>query len=436
MKKDETKNKLEEVLDKLFGMLRFGIKPGLDRTLALSEFCGSPHTTFPAIHVAGTNGKGSVCSMIASILSEAGFKTGLYTSPHILRFNERVKIDGQEISDEDIVAIAEKLMPESEKIGGTFFEITTVLAFKYFADNNVDIAIVETGMGGRFDSTNILSPLLSVITNIDMDHQEYLGYNIEAIAFEKAGIIKQDTPVIVARNTNQVVGVIKTQADEKNSDFRYIPDNCSGNILRFTDKLEMNADIKTASQTYQNLSIGLPGEHQIDNALAAIVAAEQLSDKYNISEDIIHRGIKNVKKNCGLQSRIELIRDNPPLIIDAAHNTAAVRALVETLQASDIESDKINIVLGLMKDKDVRSMLKLLRPICGKLYVCSPDNPRAMSADELMSLASDLGFKNIEKFNSVAEAVKTALSSSETTVVTGSFFTISEAIEIIEKYHK
>nr|MDA3844183.1 bifunctional folylpolyglutamate synthase/dihydrofolate synthase [Candidatus Kapabacteria bacterium] len=392
MKKDETKNKLDGILDKLFGMLRFGIKPGLDRTLALSEFCGSPHTKFPAIHVAGTNGKGSVCSMIASILSEAGYKTGLYTSPHILRFNERVKIDGQEISDEDIVALAEKLMPESEKIGGTFLEITTVLAFKYFADNNVDIAVVEAGMGGRFDSTNILSPLLSVITNVDMDHQEYLGDNIEAIAFEKAGIIKQDTPIIVARNTNEVVGVLKTQADEKSSDFRYIPDDCSGKIVRYTDKLEMIADVKTANRTYHNLSIGLPGKHQIDNALAAIAAAEQLSgifnlteNKYTISEDIIRRGIKNVKKNCGLQSRIELIRENPPLIIDAAHNTAAVRALVETLQASDIKSDKINIVLGLMKDKDVSSMLRLIRPICGKLFVCSPDNPRAMSGDELMS---------------------------------------------------
>ncbi len=205
-------NKKEEILAHLFSLQRFGIKPGLERTQHLLNFLGNPQNSFPSVHIAGTNGKGSVCSMLASVFMEAGYKTALYTSPHLVRFNERIRVNIIEISDNDIIRLAEILMPEGEKIGATFFEITTAMAFRYFAEQKVNVAVIETGLGGRFDSTNVLKPLLSVITSLDIDHTEYLGKTIKDIAFEKAGIIKENTPVIVSRNSTEAISVIKEKS--------------------------------------------------------------------------------------------------------------------------------------------------------------------------------------------------------------------------------
>ena len=207
----------KEVLDKLFSLHRFGIKPGLERTLSLLKFIGNPHLKLKFVHVAGTNGKGSVCSTIFSILFEAGYKVGLYTSPHIFDFSERIRINDICITEDEIIDFSNLIIPFALELGATFFEVTTVMAFYFFEKNNVDIAVIETGMGGSYDSTNVIYPLLSIITKIDMDHQEFLGDTIEKIAGEKAGIIKANTPVIIGNNTYQVQNILNSKANSENS---------------------------------------------------------------------------------------------------------------------------------------------------------------------------------------------------------------------------
>ncbi|MDX9791266.1 MAG: Mur ligase family protein, partial [Candidatus Kapabacteria bacterium] len=235
----------ENILKELFSKHRLGIKPGLERTLILSDSVGNPHDKFKSIHVAGTNGKGSVCSTLSSVFTEAGFKTGLYTSPHLIDFNERIKIDGNCINDEKIIEYYNRLKISGDKINATFFEITTVMAFMYFAESNVDIAVIETGMGGRFDSTNIILPILSIITKIDFDHSEFLGDSLEQISYEKAGIIKQDVPCVISKNTRVVYNFIKKSSKSDNLHFSEY----------FGDVEFIEEDIESSTWIYMNNKI-------------------------------------------------------------------------------------------------------------------------------------------------------------------------------------
>lgn len=431
----------QQILDKLFSLLRFGIKPGLERTNALLERLGSPQNKFPTIHIAGTNGKGTTASAIASILQEAGFKTGLFTSPHIIDFNERIKINGRQISDDEIIALANPMFEASDEIGCTFFEISTAMAFKYFEDNNVDIAIIEVGMGGRFDSTNVLKPLVSVITQIGLDHIEYLGKSLSEIAFEKAGIIKENTPVIIADNHTEIQKIFINIAKEKNSPLQFLDSAVQPQEVIFNSNLSMTAafDLSMFSELFKlenpvEIQIPFAGKHQLRNIQTALLALSQVQDRFPFSKENIINGIKNIKKNCGLFGRIELVREEPPLIIDVSHNYDAVKMLVHTIKLCGYHNPNWVVVYGAMDDKDAEAMLLELRAVTKHLILTQPTIQRAKPIDNLVEIAENMNFKNITAIKDCKEAFECALSLDEPLLAAGSFYLIGEIMPVLTKH--
>jgi dihydrofolate synthase/folylpolyglutamate synthase len=424
--------KKEEILDKLFSLQRFGIKPGLERTQHLLDFLGNPQDSFPSIHVAGTNGKGSVCSMLASVLMEAGYKTALYTSPHLVRFNERILINKIEISDNELIKLSEILMAEGEKIGATFYEITTAIAFQYFAEHQVEIAVIETGLGGRFDSTNVLKPLFSVITNIDIDHTEYLGKIIQEIAFEKAGIIKENTPVIVSLNNKEVISVLEKKANEMNSEIIYADNFYTANNIKYFKILSMSFSLESNKNKYPELNLDVAGEHQVQNAITSMTALDMLSGHFKINVDSIYRGFKNIKINTGMKARIEFINNKYPLVLDVAHNPGAVKRTVETLYKSGYKDTKWNIVFAVMSDKDAFNILSYLKPVCSKLFLTMLKIDRAMSTEDLMNTAIKVGLNNYSIYDNVENAIKSAFKLKEPLLILGSFYLIGEVLPVLE----
>lgn len=427
-------NEKEVILDKLFSLLRFGIKPGLERTLQLSELVGNPHLKFPAIHIAGTNGKGSICSMLASIFIDAGFKVGLYSSPHLIDFNERISINGSPISNNDMVKIAEELLAYQEEIGSTFFEITTVLAFKYFSDNNVDIAIIETGMGGRFDSTNILNPLVSIISQIDLDHKEYLGNTLEEIAFEKAGIIKPNTPVIISDNHPELKKVFNEKAKETNSEIQYSLEKVKFENISYNQDFTQSFDLIFNDERIANINLGLAGNHQHQNLSAVFCTFSLLKEKFNLTQDIFKKGLSNIVKNTQLRGRIELLNNDSemPLIFDTAHNPAAIAKLIETLKLHRPEIKKWNFVYGGMADKDIPEVLKNIFPVCIELIITRPNIERAIELNQLYEIAENLGFGKITKMDKVSTAIDHALNLKQPIVITGSFYLAGEVLLVLK----
>ncbi len=423
--------RINEIIDKLFSFHRFGIKPGLERTLQLCEFMGNPQRKFQSIHIAGTNGKGSTSSMTASILIESGLKIGLYTSPHIMKFNERIQINGQMISDFQIVEICDKLLPYSEAISATFFEITTVLAFQYFAENNIDIAVIETGMGGRFDSTNVVMPIVSVITKIAIDHTEYLGDTIELITMEKAGIIKSEIPVIIAKNDTKVTDLIKNHAVELNS--QYFDLNLNNNFnLNLIDKyLNSIADFQIPNIEFKDLKIALAGNHQLENVLTVlnIIKLLNTSETFSIDELSIRNGLKNVKINTNLKGRIELIQEDPPIVIDVSHNSNGVEALVDTIKRSQIEAKKWNILFSALEDKDITEMMSKLSELNDEIVLIEIDNSRATKIEKLVSFAEQI-FKNVIISKNKQNIISELIQKKEPLLVAGSFYLINEFLSI------
>lgn len=416
------------ILEKLYSLHRFGIKPGLERTLALAEYAGNPHSKYPSVHIAGTNGKGSVSSFISSVLTEAGYKTGLYTSPHLVRFNERIRINGLEIDDGELIKLAEYLMPESDTLQCTFFEITTVMAFRYFALNNVDIAVIETGMGGRYDSTNIILPDVSVITSIGLEHREYLGNSLQEIAFEKSGIIKPGIPVIISPNEPEALVVFANTAIEKNSPAIY------SNMAKYCNykidgSLGMTLDIYAANDDYKGLVSPVAGIHQANNLKSAILALECLSEKFTITKQNIYDGIRNVAKNTGLNSRTKLVQKKPPVIADVSHNESSVKALVRLLSESCYTDTKWHILLALMDDKDAQAILKLLEPLCRTLTITKPATDRAFAPEKLGNTANNCGIWNINIISNPAEALTMLYKTGEPVLICGSFYLIGELME-------
>jgi dihydrofolate synthase/folylpolyglutamate synthase len=427
-------NEKEVIIDKLFSLQRFGIKPGLERTLELSEKVGNPHRKFPAIHIAGTNGKGSICSMLAGIFISAGYKVGLYTSPHLIDFNERISINGNPISNDDMVKISEELLSYQEEIGSTFFEITTVLAFKYFADNNVDIAIIETGMGGRFDSTNILNPLVSIISQIDLDHKEYLGNTLEEIAFEKAGIIKPNTPVIISDNHNELKAVFNEKANETNSEIHFSYENVKFENIKYNQDFTQSFDLIYDNENMKNLNLGLAGNHQHQNLSAVFFAYNLLKDKFNLTQNNFNKGLSNIIKNAKLRGRIELLNKDSetPYILDTAHNPAAIVKLIDTLKLHRPDIKKWNFVYGGMADKDINEVLQIIKPICTKLIITRPNIERAIELKDLYNISEKLGFKDIVSIEKVTDAVEEGINLRQPLVITGSFYLAGEALEKIK----
>ena len=330
--------KLENYLNSLFSLQRRGIKLGLEHTKNLLKFFGNPHEKFLTIHVAGTNGKGSTCAYIERILRNSGYKVGIYTSPHLFNFNERIRVDGLPISDKEIVSFLDNSFKEINKIGSTFFEVTTVMAFDYFNKNKVDIAVIETGLGGRLDATNVISPVISVITSISMDHTETLGDSIELIAKEKSGIIKEKTPLFVYQQDTDILDVFKKKAIFHNAEIKIsnAPKNIS--ITSKGTQFTFNG---------QDYIIPLFGSHQACNAALAIDVVNHFDPK--IKDDMIYNSLKTVF----WPGRLQKIRQN--IFYDVSHNKEGMKKTLQTLKELYPDED-IHGLLCLKKDKDLKSL--------------------------------------------------------------------------------
>ena len=427
------KDSIQDLLNYLFSLHRFGIKPGLDRIQFLLSFLENPETLYPCIHVAGTNGKGSVCSILASILQSAGYKTGLYTSPHIRLFNERIRINGECIPNEDIARLASKLMPEIEKEHTTFFEVTTAMAFAWFAEQNVDIAIIETGMGGRLDATNVIeSPLATIITSIDLDHTEYLGSDLLSIASEKAGIMKKGSPIIIGESRIELLSFFKSFAIHKQASSCIIIDEKSAvHSVLYNRDLSMHIDLSIGNQKYVEVKSERAGLHQIRNIQTALLALHEISELFPCDELSIRKGIEFTSLISGIHGRIQLLQTNPPIIIDVGHNPACIKRLLETIDMCGYSHNKWQIVFGAMSDKPIQEMLGLFEPYCDVLLACSPNIERAMPASQLALLSKDF-IQDTEYFQSVADAVYKGIDSKKPLLITGSFYLAEEAFRALD----
>ena len=404
-------------------------KPDLTNTIKLCEALGNPQQKFKSIHVAGTNGKGSTSHMLASILQTAGFKTGLYTSPHLVDFRERIKIDGVYGSKEFVVEFTEKIKPLIATIQPSFFEITVAMAFSYFAEQKVDIAVIEVGLGGRLDSTNIITPEVSIITNIGLDHTQFLGDTIPQIAGEKAGIIKKDVPCIVSEYTEETKPVFDAAAIHTSLaygselftilDIKYTHDYLGVQVLN-----KKTEDV----QTYQ---LDLNGSYQAKNVQGVLGAIGILQTKgWPISNQHIHDGLSHVKKNTGLYGRWQMIGTNPTTVVDVAHNVAGIQTLLAQIKL--VNHQQLHIVFGMVKDKDIDSVLALL-PIQATYYFTQAQIERAIDANELQQKAGQHGLAG-NVFAHVNEAIAAAQKQAQVKdliVVCGSVFLVGEIEGII-----
>lgn len=361
--------------EKLFKRTTAGIKPGLEVISALLDELGNPHQKLAVIHVAGTNGKGSVCAMLESVLRASGFKTGLYTSPHLIDFSERFRVNGEQISDDKLEAYIELMEQKADEAetasgfrGATFFEISTALAYQYFADEEVDIAIIETGMGGRWDATNVVIPLISVITRIDVDHTGFLGDSIESIAGEKAGIIKPGRPVVSAPQSAEVMAVLKKEGQPIIRSYESV------SIMKIADPQRVR--IETQTLTLPPINLPLLGECQRENCSVAVAALDVLSDMLDV-ELQYKKGLESVEWS----ARFQQIDTDPITILDGAHNPSAGKALVKTL-TENYPKHQIGFIFGFLNDKESVEFLRIVRSKVAQAWTISIDAPRGTSADE------------------------------------------------------
>ena len=425
----------QETIDYLFAKLpmfsRIGaaaFKKDLVNIQKLCDFLNDPHKKFRSVHVAGTNGKGSVSHMLAAILQTAGYKTGLYTSPHLKDFRERIKIDGEMVSQEFIIDFTQRIKVISEKIEPSFFEITVAMAFEYFVEQEVDIAVIETGLGGRFDSTNIITPELSVITNIGWDHMNILGDSLEKIAFEKAGIIKQNVPVIIGDVLPETEKVFIDIAAERSAAISIAADVRQA-INWYWKKHELIVEVARKPRTdHQVYHLDLPGIYQTKNLLTVLETCSLLQHKgWNIEEPDIRTGLQHAKKLTGLHGRWEVIHQQPLIILDVAHNEDGIKMLMEHAEVTD--HDHLHIVLGVVKDKELEKILALF-PRLADYYFTSADIPRALDAQILQEKAAALGLKGgiYEDVNNAIKAAVLKASKQDMILVCGSVFLVGEVI--------
>ena len=380
-------------------------KADLSATITLANYLNNPEKSFKSVHVAGTNGKGSTSHMIASVFQEAGYKTGLYTSPHLRDFRERIKINGNMIPEEYVSGFIQRHKPYFESNQLSFFEMTVGLAFDYFREEEVDIAIIEVGMGGRLDSTNIISPEVSVITNIGLDHTKFLGDTLEKVAFEKAGIIKENIPVVIGEAVSETENVFRRIAVEKNS------------AIEFAEAIDSS-----------NYFSDLKGIYQQKNIKTVLSALKTLQNRgWEISEENIQNGLLNTVKNTGLMGRWQILNKSPKVICDTGHNKEGLKLVLKQLQNEDYQN--LHIVLGVVNDKDLESVLPLF-PVNATYYFCKPNIPRGLDASLLFSQARGFGLKGDDYFsvNSAFEAAKTAALKDDLIFIGGSTFVVAEVI--------
>ncbi len=413
----------QQALDFLFNLERFGIKLGLENTLSLLNRLDDPHLKFASIHVAGTNGKGSCAAMLHSVLNRAGYVAGLYTSPHLLDFSERIKVGDRPIEKGFVTDFISGLKDQIVKNGYTFFEVTTALAFYYFAYKKMEIAVVETGLGGRLDSTNVILPEVSIITNIGLEHTGILGKTLEKIAQEKGGIIKKDIPVITAIRKEKPYQVIERLCREKNSELISVFEVCSWKIRRSSPE-GIEFDLSTRDNSYPGIQLGLSGEHQVQNAACAILALETLNHKYaKVNRGSISTGLSQTR----WRGRLEVYRDKPLVILDVAHNPEGAGSLVKALKKL-FPDKKINFIFGVMEDKDYKKMLQTLGRVAKQIILVQVQYHRGAKIELLVKTAQLLGFKfeAISDINNAYERILRNMNEEEILCITGSHFTVGE----------
>jgi len=438
MNYQETINYLYQQLPLFTRIGAVAYKKDLTNTILLCKALNNPQNCFKTIHIAGTNGKGSTSHLLASILQESGLKVGLYTSPHLKDFRERIKINGEMIAEQKIVDFVANYKPLFDEIKPSFFEWTVALCFDYFANQKVDIAIIETGLGGRLDSTNIIHPLLSVITNIGWDHTDLLGDSLSKIAYEKAGIIKLKTPVVIGEKHAEINEVFITKANKENSNLVFAQEQLEvdffkqlseGALIQFKPNQlfegKMGEDFK--SNNY-SLNCPLGGIYQQHNFTTVLVACQQLLEiGFEISFENIHKGFLNVIKNTGLMGRWQLLGDSPKIICDTGHNVNGIELIVEQIAMQKF--DKLHIVMGMVKDKDINKILALL-PVNAQYYWCKAQLPRALNEVELQTQAKQYNLIG-NAFETVALAFENAKQNAKPNdliFVGGSTFVVAEVL--------
>lgn len=425
-------------LDYLFSQLPMFQRTGpaaykntLENTLKLDENYGHPHRKYRTIHVAGTNGKGSVSHMLASVLQAAGYKTGLYTSPHLKDFRERIKINGQMMPESDVVDWVSNFKANNElwKIQPSFFELTVAMAFDYFADQEIDVAVMEVGLGGRLDSTNIISPDVSIITNIGLDHTNLLGDTLQKIAGEKAGIIKTDVPVVIGTTQNETASVFNRKAQEVDTSIYFADQeyNVAYSMLSMDGKQQLNVQ-KQGKDVYPQLALDLLGQYQHKNIPVVLKAVDLLNEKgYKITEDNLREGLENVVATTGLLGRWQVIGTNPLTVCDTGHNEDGMKSLVQQLENTAYK--QLHFIFGTVGDKDPAKVLALL-PKQANYYFVKADIARAMDAEELAARAKEFGLIG-QVYPSVSEAYKNAQLVADDTdmiFVGGSTFVVAEVL--------
>ncbi len=403
-------------------------KKDIDNIVELCNRLGNPQEQFQTIHVAGTNGKGSTSHMLAAILQVAGYKTGLYTSPHLVDFRERIRLNGAMIPESFVVDFTKRTSPWYDAIDPSFFEITVGMAFDYFAREKIDIAVIETGLGGRLDSTNIINPLVSVITNIGWDHMNILGDTLEKIAFEKAGIIKKNRPVVIGETQPQIRHVFIEKAEKESSPI------CFADQLRFANEWEQDGHylkVHVADHHHEdqeNYEIDLTGIYQIKNCITVLEVVHQLNQLgLRISKEQTKLGLAQTKKLTGLHGRWEQIGHHPAVILDVAHNEDGIKQILEQLSLTNF--NHLHIVIGMVKDKEVDSVLQLL-PADASYYFTHAQIPRALNGIVLKEKAKAFGLEG-DTYANVNAALKQARSQAEKkdlVLVCGSVFLVGEVI--------
>ncbi len=410
-----------------------GYKKGLGNTLVLAEALGHPERRFRSVHVTGTNGKGSSSHLLAAVLQAAGYKVGLYTSPHLREFTERIRVNGQELVPAYLVAWVARWQSLFVEIKPSFFEMCVALAFDYFAEQRVDIAIVEVGLGGRFDSTNIITPLVSLITNISLDHQALLGDTLPEIAGEKAGIIKPGVPVVISQTQPEVAAVFEREAAAQLSHLVFA-DQVYQASFAAEYAPEMAGRPVTVTQQGRpylpDLELGLHGDYQQDNLPGVLATLDELRGQgFRIPEAAVRTGLRQVTVLTGLRGRWSIIGNRPLVVCDTGHNAAGLRLVMAQLQR--LPHRQLHLVIGTVNDKDVGGMLILLPP-AGIYYFCAANIPRALPAPELARLAATVGLTG-QSYGSVAAAVaaaRTAAHADDVIFVGGSTFVVAEVDDL------
>lgn len=407
-------------------------KPGLERVRELCAAVGDPQDKLRFIHVAGTNGKGSFCAMTDSILRAAGYKVGLFTSPYIVEFNERMRVDGHNISNDELCELVEYIKPYADKMQDkpTEFELITVVAFLYFARHDCDVVVLECGLGGRLDATNVIkTPILSVITGIALDHTAILGDTVEKIAAEKAGIIKKGTPLLWCGNDKDAERVILGKAQELDAPAHKVAHGrlCVNKMTLSSTDMDFGG--------LKNIELSLLGDYQPQNASNVLSAIELLCDKgYNIPESAVRTGLASVK----WQSRFEVICDSPCVIADGGHNPEGIDGAVRSVKKY-FGDQKVAVVTGVMADKDYNYMANRIAEIADAVFCLKPDNPRALGADEYARVFEGLGVRSVacdSVYSAVEQAMAYAVRSNTAVISLGSLYMYGEVADAVRKYKK